>query len=87
MNLGADMGINFENKVLGLNDKGETFTDLYNGNFTLSFDIPLIDKFAVSPTIAYSTSLSNDAKEAISSVSFDEDNEVIYGGASFSFTF
>lgn len=87
MNLGAEMGINFENEILGLNNKGKTFTDLYNGNFSLSFDIPLIDKFAVSPIISYSTSLSNDAKDAIKSVSFDQDNEVIYGGASFSFTF
>ena len=63
------------------------FTDFYDGNVKLSFDIPIIDKISVSPYIAYSFAMSNDAETAIKAISVDGDRDVVYGGATIAFSF
>jgi hypothetical protein len=86
-NAGASVGVNIDNEVLGFDSNGKKFTDFYDGNVKLSFDIPIIDKISVSPYIAYSFALSNDAKTAIKAISVDGDKDVLYGGASIAFSF
>lgn len=87
LNLGASAGINLDNEVLGFDSNGKKFSDFYDGNINASLDIPIIDKISVSPMIAYSFAISNDAETAIQALSFDQDKEVLYGGIGFSFSF
>lgn len=85
--LGASIGINFENALSGFNSDGEEFTNLYNGELSAALTIPAHKNVSIEPKIAYTFPLSNDAEEAIESVSFDEDSDIFYGGVTLSLSF
>ncbi len=87
LDIGATAGFNIEDKVMGLDSKGEEFTDFYNGELSAALSIPVTKAISVTPKIAYSFPLSNDAEDAISSVSNDGDDSVLYGGINLTLSF
>lgn len=87
LNLGASVGVNFENEVMGVNMEGDTFTNFYNGEVTASLTIPLHENFTLEPKVGYTISLSDDAEDAIESISYDEDSSILYGGVNLTLSF
>lgn len=85
--VGATASYNIENGIMGFDRKGGKFTNFYNGELTSSLSIPITKNISVSPKIAYSFPLSNDAKAAISSISDDGKKSVLYGGLNLTLSF
>jgi hypothetical protein len=87
LNLGASASVNLENSVMGLDSDGEDFSNFYNGEFSASLSIPITDAIYIEPMVAYSFSLSDDAENAIKSLSDGGDDDVFYGGATVGLSF
>lgn len=87
LNLGASASCNFENKIMGTDADGDEFTGLYNGEISASLAVPITSALSLEPKIAFSFALSDDAEDAIKSLSNDEDSSVVYGGLGVSLSF
>jgi hypothetical protein len=87
LNLGASASYNVNNKVMGFNDKGDDFSNFYNAELSSSLNIPVTKAVTITPKIAYSFPLSDDAKEAIKSVSDDGKKDIVYGGVNVTLSF
>ncbi len=72
---------------MGPGEDGSEFTDLYNGEVSASLSIPLSEDISITPMVAYSFPLSDDAEFAIESISFDADDDILYGGVNLSVSF
>lgn len=86
-NLTLSASYNYENTVMGTNDAGDEFKDLYNGEMAASFIIPISKAVKTTLRIAYSVPLSNNAEEAIESLSDDGNAKIVYGGVIMSLGF
>jgi len=87
LNLGAAASYNIKNKIMGYNGDGDDFCNFYNVEFSSSLTMPMWKALTVAPKIAYSFPLSNDAEEAISSLSDDGDRDIFYGGINLTLSF
>jgi hypothetical protein len=87
LNLGASASYNINNKVMGLDEDGDEFSNFYNGELSASLNIPVWKAISVTPKIAYSFPLSNDAEDAIESISDDGDKDIFYGGVNLTLSF
>ncbi|HMK50526.1 MAG TPA: hypothetical protein VK435_10775 [Thermodesulfovibrionales bacterium] len=87
LNLGASASYNVNNKVMGFNDKGDDFSNFYNAELSSSLNIPVTKALTITPKIAYSFPLSDDAKEAIKSISDDGKKDIVYGGVNVTLSF
>lgn len=87
LNLGASASYNINNKVMGFDKDGDDFSNFYNAEISSSAEIPVWRAITVTPKIAYSFPLSNDAKEALSNISDDGDREILYGGVNITLSF
>jgi hypothetical protein len=80
VSLGASMSYNAESEY-AIGD----YSALHNGEISVSTSIPVYEAISVSPMLAYSFSLSDDAEEALENA--DGDSNFFYGGASVSLSF
>jgi hypothetical protein len=87
LNLGASASANLGNAVMGLDEAGEKFTGLYNGELSASVSIPLNGEISLEPMVAYSFPLSSDAEFAIGSLSDGGDDNVFWGGVALTVSF
>jgi len=87
LNLGASASFNINNKVMGPDKDGKDFSNFYNGELSASVAIPLTKAISITPKAAYSFALSDDAKNAISSVSNDGKHDILYGGINLTLSF
>lgn len=87
LNLGASASYNLNNKVMGFDKDGKDFSNFYNAELSSSVSIPVWKAITVTPKIAYSVPLSNDAKEAIKKISDDGDKDIFYGGVNVTLSF
>jgi hypothetical protein len=87
LDVGASASYNINNKVMGVDEEGDDFSNFYNGELYAAVTFPITEAFSISPKIAYSFPLSNDAKEAISSISYDGDKDIFYGGINLTLSF
>lgn len=85
--LGATASYNIRNKVMGLDGDGKRFTNFYNAELSTSMGISVYKNITVTPKIAYSFPLSNDAKAAIKSISYDGKKNILYGGINLTLNF
>jgi len=76
-----------KNSYMGTNDEGREFSNFYNADFITSLTLPLGKGFSLEPMIGYSTSLSQNARQAIKSVSVGPSGDTLYGGATLTFSF
>jgi hypothetical protein len=89
LDLDASAGVNFSNEILGFDDKGDDFTNFYNGNVSAAMTFPITEHLSITPMIAYSFPLSDDAEDALEAidVSGDRDADVFYGGVNIALSF
>lgn len=87
LNLGASASYNINNKVMGFDSEGDDFSNFYNGELSSSLSIPISKAITLTPKIAYSFPLSNDAEEAIKNISDDGDRDIFYGGINLTLSF
>lgn len=87
LSVGASASYNINNKVMGFDNEGDDFSNFYNAELSSSVSIPITKAFSVTPKIAYSFPLSNDAEDAISSISDDGDKDIFYGGVNLTLSF
>ena len=91
VSLGASASVNFDNEfALGVDSDGEAFTALYNGEVSASvpFALPMDENIVITPMIAYSFALSDDAETALEGLDADGDeSSVLYGGVGISVGF
>jgi len=87
LEVGASASYNINNKVMGFDEDGDDFSNFYNAELSSSVSISITKALSVTPKIAYSFPLSNDAKEAISSISDDGDKDIFYGGINLTLSF
>lgn len=87
LNLGALASYNVNNKVMGLDEDGDDFSNFYNSELSASLNIPVYKNITVTPKIAYAFPLSDDAEEAIGSISDDGDKDILYGGINLTLSF
>ncbi len=87
LSLGASIGYNAENLVMGTDASGNEFSGFYNGEISASVSIPAGKNITVGPMVAFSFPLSDDAENAIEAMSNDGDSSIFYGGASVSLSF
>lgn len=80
VSLGASMSYNAESEY-AIGD----YSALHNGEISVSTSIPVYEAISISPMLAYSFSLSDDAEEALENA--DGDSNFFYGGASVSLSF
>jgi hypothetical protein len=87
LNLGASASYNINNKVMGFDKDGKDFSNFYNAEISSSVSIPVRKAITVTPKVACSFPLSNDAKEAIKKISDDGDKDIFYGGVNVTLSF
>jgi hypothetical protein len=87
LDVGASASYNINNKLMGVDEEGNDFSNFYNGELYASVTFPVTKAFSITPKAAYSFPLSNDAKEAISSISYDGDKDIFYGGINLTLSF
>ncbi len=63
------------------------YSDFHNADLSASLSIPVTDALSVGPMIAYSFPLSNDAEDALETVSDDGDDNIFYGGVNITLSF
>ncbi|MDH4226783.1 MAG: hypothetical protein OEV59_03380 [Deltaproteobacteria bacterium] len=86
--LGALAGFNFGNALMETDYDGDgevdDFSGLYNGEVSANLPYKVNDKVTITPKVAYSFPLGEDAGRAIRALSFDGDRQVVYGGINIS---
>jgi hypothetical protein len=87
LNLGASASYNINNKVMGFDKDGDDFSNFYNAELSSSLNIPVWKAITVTPKVAYSFPLSNDAEDAIKNISDDGDKDILYGGVNVTLSF
>lgn len=87
LNLGAFASYNVNNKVMGPDEDGDDFSNFYNAEISSSLNIPVWKSITVTPKIAYSFPLSDDAEEALEAFSDDGDKDIFYGGINIALSF
>jgi hypothetical protein len=87
LNLGASASYNINNKVMGFDEDGDDFSNFYNAELSSSLNIPVWKTITVTPKMAYSFPLSNDAENAIENISDDGDKDIFYGGVNITLSF
>jgi hypothetical protein len=91
LDLGASASYNADNLVMGTDEDGDEFSDFYNADVSASLTIPVTEAISIAPMVAYSFSLSDDAKDVLEAVAEDvtgdADADVFYGGVNISLSF
>ncbi len=72
---------------MGFDKDGKDFSNFYNAEISSSVSIPVWKAITVTPKVACSFPLSNDAKEAIKKISDDGDKDIFYGGVNVTLSF
>ena len=72
---------------MGFDEDGDDFSNFYNAELSSSLNIPVWKAITVTPKIAYSFPLSNDAEDAIEGISDDGDKDIFYGGVNITLSF
>lgn len=80
LEFGASVSMIVDNGYVAVDDNGQEFTGLFNGDLTVTGSIALGDHVTVSPMMAYTMALSDDASDAIGRSDSDGDDAFFYGG-------
>ena len=78
--VGALIGYNLNNSVMGTNNKDEDFNGFYNGDLSIFLPYDISESLSLEAIIGYSFPLSDSAEYAIEQNSVDGDSETIYTG-------
>lgn len=70
-----------------LNPTTDKYKGFHDGLISVGLTIPFWEYFSVTPMIAYSFPLTNDADNLITSTSFSNESDFFYGGVTASMSF
>ncbi len=70
-----------------LNPTNDKYRNFHNGLLSVGLTIPLGKYMSLSPMVAYSFPLSNEADDLITAGSFSNDSDFFYGGVTFTISF
>ncbi len=87
LNFGSSASYNINNKVMGYDDNGDDFSNFYNAELSTSMNINVWKTIIITPKIAYSFPISNDAEDAIASINDDRDKDIFYAGLNVALNF
>ena len=87
LKLGASASYNINNKVMGFDENGDEFSNFYNAELSAGLSIPLTKSISITPKVAYSFPLSDDAEDALERISIDGQQDVFYGGINLTISF
>lgn len=87
ISLAASASYIMENRVVGVDATGGEYSGLHNGEIKASLSYALDETFSITPSIAYSFPLSDDAKDSIKAYSIGGKDSVFYGGLTASMSF
>lgn len=89
LDLGASASYVIDNNIVAIDKNGKEFSDFHNGQITASLTIPITKNISIAPMIAYTTSLSDDAEDAMdfNNYSADKDDSFVYGGINATISF
>lgn len=87
LKLGALASYNIENGIMGLDRDGSKFSNFYNAELNAALSIPITKALSITPKVAYSFALSNDAKDAMRGVANDGVHDILYGGVNLTLSF
>lgn len=80
LEFGVSVSMIVDNEYVAVDDNGQEFTGLFNGDLTVTGSIALGDHVTVSPMAGYTIALSDDASDAIGRADSDGDDAFLYGG-------
>ncbi len=80
LEFGASVSMIMDDGYVAVDENGEEFTGLFNGDLTVAGSMALGDHFTLSPMAGYTVALSDDASDAISRANSDGDDSFFYGG-------
>ncbi len=92
LDLGASASVNFNNEVMGVDEDGDEFTGIYNGEVSAALNIPVDDNVTLTPRLAYTFAAGDDAKDAIEAINggggiATDETDFLYGGVGLSISF
>ena len=87
LKLGALASYNIENGIMGFDRHGDKFSNFYNAEVNAALMIPITKALSLTPKIAYSFAISNDAKDAMKGLANDGKHDILYGGISLALNF
>lgn len=87
LKLGASASYNINNKVMGFDKNGDDFSNFYTGEVSAALTVPITKYLSVTPKVAYSFSLSDDATDALNTISNDGRQDIFYGGVNLTLSF
>jgi hypothetical protein len=87
LKLGALASYNIENGIMGFDADGDKFSNFYNAELNAALTIPVTKAISVTPKIAYSFALSDDAKDAMGGLANDGRHDILYGGLNLTLSF
>lgn len=92
LNVGASAGYYSYDDVYRAGSDSSKYHNFHDGVISAGLDVPLGEYFTMSPMIAYSFPLSNDARDmipvmSVASVAGEDEADFIYGGVIFSTSF
>jgi len=63
------------------------YNGFHNANLSAALSIPINNEISITPMIAYSTDISDEAEAAIKALNTDADSEFVYGGVNLTLSF
>jgi hypothetical protein len=87
LKLGASVSYNINDKVMGFDENGKEFSNFYNAELSAGLSIPLTKSISITPKVAYSFPLSDDAEDALERISNDGQQDIFYGGINLAVSF
>jgi hypothetical protein len=87
LKLGALASYNIENGIMGFDKSGDKFSNFYNAELNAALTIPLTKALSITPKVAYSFAISDDAKDAMKGLANDGKHDILYGGISLALSF
>ena len=87
LKLGALASYNIENGIMGFDEDGDKFSNFYNAELNAALTIPITKALSITPKVAYSFAISNDAKDAMKGLANDGRHDILYGGISLALSF
>lgn len=87
LKLGALASYNIENGIMGFDKDGNKFSNFYNAELNAALTIPISKAVSVTPKMAYSFAISNDAKDAMKGLANDGTRNILYGGVNLTLSF
>ncbi|MDP2158808.1 MAG: hypothetical protein Q8K68_13990 [Nitrospirota bacterium] len=87
LKLRALASYNIENGIMGFDKDGNKFSNFYNAEVNAALTIPITKALSVTPKVAYSFAISNDAKDAMKGLANDGRHDILYGGVNLTLSF